>query len=195
MPIDADQLRQRYESLSEDELIDLDRNLLTEIAQKCYDQEIKRRGISLPIAGPEENGPKSAVKKNDETFVACSFTDLYRWPDHPASRSAEEARNALEAAGIPCRIDPVRVQPEPDLSPYNEYRVVIPDACMLRAMSVLDKQVFNPRQEADWKTHLQSLSDDQLAQLNVDDICAGLVDRAARLRKAYVDEQRRRQSY
>jgi len=37
------------------------------------------------------------------------------------------------------------------------------------------------------------LTDEQLLQLNEDDICAGLLDRAERLRKAYADEHRSRQ--
>jgi hypothetical protein len=44
----------------------------------------------------------------------------------------------------------------------------------------------------DWKTQLESLTDQQLVRLNVDDICAGLLDRAARLRKAYLAELSRR---
>ena len=200
MPINTEQLRQRYRALSEDELLRLDRTALTEIAQKCYDEEIKRRGISVPLADSvdddsdaaaptEERHAMLAVPKDDEFFDICSFAN-----SQGASADAADARNFLEEAGIPSRVDMVRVEPEPNNSrPYNEYRVLVPSTLMLHAKSVLDQQVFNPKEESDWKTHLESLTDDQLLQLNEDDICAGLIDRATRLRKAYTDERRRRQ--
>ena len=202
MPIEAEQLRKHYASLSEDQLTDLDRNELTEIARKCYDEEIKRRGISFHLADsvdgdstaiPPHDGDRRRFTepKDDEFFQMCGFAEVNN--GQSATLDTAEARDALEAAGIPCRVDVARIEPEPDNSPaYTEYRVLVPSSLMLHARSVLDQQVFNPKEEADWKTHLESLTNDQLLQLNEDDICAGLLDRASRLRKAYVDEIRRR---
>ena len=46
--------------------------------------------------------------------------------------------------------------------------------------------------EADWRTHFASMTDRELGALNSDVICAGLVDRIARLKRAYNDEISRR---
>ena len=69
---------------------------------------------------------------------------------------------------------------------------MVPAALILKATSVLDKAIFNPGIEADWKTQLASLSDDELRELSADDICAGLIDRVERLRRAYESEVARR---
>ena len=69
---------------------------------------------------------------------------------------------------------------------------MVPDALSLQATSVLDTAIFNGRLEADWKTQLESLSDEELTALNVDALCAGMLDRVERLRKAYKSEVARR---
>jgi hypothetical protein len=71
---------------------------------------------------------------------------------------------------------------------------MVPAASILKATSVLDKAIFNPEIEADWKTQLESLSDDELRELSLDDICAGLLDRVDRLRRAYKSEVARRRT-
>jgi len=200
MPIDADHLRQRYASLSDEELIALDRNDLTDTAQQYYDEEMEQRGISVETshAGDDdsdetttwEHGTLGEEEGDDEGFIVCTFTD------HRGVSSvgeAEEAYAALQAAGIPCRVETHTIESEPiPAESRTEHQVVVPSGFSLQATSVLDKDVFNPRMELDWKTHLESLTDEQLLLLNADVICAGLLDRAARLRKAYAAEVRRR---
>jgi hypothetical protein len=73
-----------------------------------------------------------------------------------------------------------------------EYRVLVPGGRNLEALSVLDVRVFNPQIAADWKTHLQELTDAELHAISPGVICAGLLDRAARLKQAYEDEVARR---
>jgi hypothetical protein len=204
MPIDAEHLRQHYASLSDEELIELDRNDLTEVAQKCYDREIERRGLSTDESDSIDED-KAAMDRwveagddvedetsdeDEEPFVACAFSD-YRGGSSAAD--AAEAHAALQAAGIPSRIEVVEVEPEPvNPVPRTEYQVIVPSGLSLQATSVLDKEIFNPKNEADWKTHFEALTDEQLLRLNADAICAGYLDRAARLKKAYNDEVRRR---
>jgi hypothetical protein len=62
---------------------------------------------------------------------------------------------------------------------------MVPEALNLQAASVLDTAIFNERAVVDWKTQLESLSDEELAALNIDALCAGLLDRVERMRKAY----------
>jgi len=65
---------------------------------------------------------------------------------------------------------------------------MVPGALNLQATSLLDKEIFNPGVETDWRAHLEALSDDELRGLNAEMICAGLLDRIKRLRRAYDDE-------
>jgi hypothetical protein len=197
MEIDAQRLSQHYASMSDQELMAVDRNELTDIAAKCYDWEIKKRGISFqqPETSTEATtttthwtGRLPTVKEPDdeETFIATTFSDM-------AGSDADEAVALLKAAGIPARVDIQVMDPQP----YNpkritEYQVLVPSALGLEATSVLDKEFFNPTLEQQWKTDLASLSDEDLSQLNVDALCAGFLDRAARIRKAYLEEVARR---
>ena len=57
MPVDPEYLRQHYASLSEEGLLAIDRADLVELAQKCYDDELGRRGIAKPPDAPPSDPP------------------------------------------------------------------------------------------------------------------------------------------
>ena len=102
-------------------------------------------------------------------------------------------RFQLQGAGIPCQVSAREVAPSTrDQPAQHEYRVIVPAALNLEAASILDKEVFNPQLETDWRTHFASMTDQELGALNLDVICAGVVDRMARLKRAYNDEISRR---
>lgn len=200
MQIDLETLRRHYMSLSDDELLAIERDDLTDTAQKCFDQEVERRGL---IAAPESEAAPDEEAHEEATFrtgedpdwlqdaaCACSFVSH---PGGSAATDAENAREALQDAGIPCQVSAVEVAATTGDQPaQHEYRVMVPGALNLTATSILDKVVFNPQLEADWRTHFASMTDQELGGLNPDVICAGLVDRIARLRRAYNDEISRR---
>jgi hypothetical protein len=195
MPIDAEHLRQHYASLSDDEFDELVRDDLTDVAQKCYDHEFERRGLrrsreeTPDVARPRTALPEESDEfEDEEPFVVCAFR-----VDGDAAHSASEARSALEASGVPCRIEVQEVEDE-STGPrrWTEYQVIVPNGLSLQATSVLDKEVFNIKMESDWKTHLETLSDEQLLRLDADALCEGLLDRAARLKKTYKEEVQRR---
>jgi hypothetical protein len=209
MSIDAAQLQRHYASISDEELIALDRDELTEIAQQCYDEEIKRRGIVIPsddsvdeetIDIPDDDSPAIAATEeelaefeeldNPDVSMACTFADH---GGGSATADAEEAYQALKAAGVPCRVRVVRVEPEPDNPrPYTDHQLLVPSSQTLHATSILDKSFFNPRMEEDWRNHLEGLTDEEVLQFSADDLCAGLLDRAARLKRIYSEEISRR---
>ncbi len=200
MQIDLDRLRQHYGSLSDDELLSLDRDELVEAAQKCFDEEVARRGLAEPDEAEAEPG-KAGYRGRafdasaepdwlEDAACACSFASQ---PGGSAHTDAENARTALEDAGIPCDLSMVEIAPSTGDQPAQyEYRVMVPAALNLKATSILDQEVFNPQLEADWRMHFESLTDRELDALNPDVICAGLVDRIARLERAYNDEVSRR---
>ena len=183
MIITPEQLRQHYASLSDDELLAMNRDDLTEVAAKVYDLEMGRRALTPvedeeSIEGNHSFRPSSAETteatdeedSTDEKFVAGTFVDH---SGNSAAADAEDARRALRASGIPCELE---VQDSPAETTYSErqvaYHVVVPAEFTLQATSVLDKEVFNPRIAEEWRTHLSGLTDNQLLALNIDTICA-----------------------
>ena len=176
-------------------------NALTDVARSCYDTEMKRRGLSVVDSnldeakggnheGQFEADGDAQHDADDESFVASTFVDV---PGSSSVADAEEAYRALSAAGIPCQVRVKESEPDPPGTVYfPERQIVVPSCLALRANSVLDKAVYNPKQESEWKTHLASLTDNQLLSITVDDICSGLLDRAERLRKSYLAECGRR---
>jgi hypothetical protein len=62
----------------------------------------------------------------------------------------------------------------------------------LWATSVLERDIFNPEFEEDWRTHLEALSDQEIRVLNPKAAFCGLFDRIERVTKAYNQELARR---
>jgi hypothetical protein len=71
--------------------------------------------------------------------------------------------------------------------------VMVPGALSLKAASILDRELFNEELAETWANHFKELSDDELHSLDPDDLCAGLLDRAARLRRVYQEALSQRQ--
>ncbi len=195
-----DDLRRHYASLSDEELQELDPTELTDLARRCYEEEVARRQAPEDLVTEERASPALDYETADCVDVdedwlehascPCSFTAV---PGSNHADDAARAEDALLAAGIPCQLDVVPADPGSEQGPrYDEYRVLVPEPLNLRAMSVLDRDIFNPQLEADWRAHFAALSDEELAQLTPDVICAGLLDRVERLKRAFNDEIARR---
>ncbi len=104
--------------------------------------------------------------------LAASFVS------RPGSDAAPyaEARDALEAAGIPCYLSEGKGDP-PTAQPQHEFHLMVPSKLNLAALNVLDKEIFNREIEAHWKTHFQTLSDEELRAVDLEVLFAGLTDR------------------
>jgi len=199
LQINLNDLRDHYQSLTDEELLEIERDDLTEAARNCYDGELARRGLAADQASaPEadsEQEPENSDAGADEDWladaaVACSYTSV---PGSNAASDADHARDVLQAAGIPCQISVLEPGPNNADGPqFPEFRVMVPGALNLKATSVLDKEIFNVGLEAEWRSHFEALTDEQLRALTPDVICAGLADRIARLKRAYNDERARR---
>lgn len=189
MQIDSEDLRRHYASLSDEELLTIDPAQLTPMARNCYDREIEARKLAF-AAGSESD----EITEEAEVLIEVDPN----WPETAAtacsyqlaggSGPAEMACSVLEAAGIPCEI----VQ-ETDESGVELLSVAVPGWLSLHASSVLDRDLFNAELEETWRTHFDHLSDEELSALDPDDLCAGLLDRAARLRHVYEESVARRQ--
>lgn len=188
MAVSPEDLRRHCASLSDEALLSINRDELTAMAQKVCDGEISKRNISLEA--------ESGMELDDEEFHASpAFSDDAEEVEDgfhaavfsalpTAAEDAADAARALTKAGIPNRI--VERDVEEEFVPgHREFQVVVPPAFSLQATGVLDLQIFNPRLEAEWRTQLESLSDEQFGELRIDSLCEGLLDRAERLKKLY----------
>jgi hypothetical protein len=69
---------------------------------------------------------------------------------------------------------------------------MVPGKLNMRATSVLDREIFNAEFEANWKTHLEALSDEELRAMNPEVAFCGLFDRIERVNRVYEEEVARR---
>jgi hypothetical protein len=201
--IDPQYVREHYASLSDEALLLVDRSDLTSTAQSIYDSEIRRRGLDARATTVESSSEaddsffRSADEddaEEDPEWIDAAFPVTTFSATSAGISDAADARAALIAAGIPCEVTEHEIDPEEQSAPqpFTEYRVLVPAAMSLQAISALDTAIYNPRYEADLKTQLESLSDDEFRSLDIESLCAGLLDRADRLRKTYKLEIARR---
>ena len=197
MQISDEDLRRHYASLSDEELLAMEPGDLTDAARRWYSVEVDKRGLNAagqPGRATRGAAPMSTATRDfgepepdwvDSAACACSWVAS---PGTNHAPDAEHAREVLQAAGIPCHLSVRR----PDSDQHESYEVLVPGALTLVATSVLDKEIFNPELEADWRAHFEGLSDEELEALDPDAICAGLLDRVDRLTRVYEEEVARR---
>src|SRR5579862_6335498 len=156
MSADPKFLREHYASLSDEALASIDRAELVTGAQQYYDEEVRRRGHADPE--PDDQKPDWLPDANEVFSRAQPGTD--------AALEIENARDALEAAGIPCYLD-LSELPEDDASRgfTHIWRLMVPGRLNQYATSVLDRDIFNADFEEEWKTHLEMLSDDEVLEM------------------------------
>ena len=201
MQIDSADLWRHYKSLSDKELLLLHRTDLTAAAQKVYDQEMERRSL---VTGPESEDaaeredpelqfdPGQGDEWEGESAVATAFSVQqreWRWTDPPAEAAAR-ACEALRESGILCRLN----RPERQLDQPALVEVLVPVGQFLNATAVLEWEIFNPRFEEEWRTHFESLTDEELETIDLDLMRSGIRDRAERLERAFRSEVARRKA-
>ena len=205
MRIDLDDIRRNYASLPDGALLALNRAELSDVARPLYDEELAKRGLrpGQKVQEFDEGDEESFEDEEDlqelevdegatedwleEAACACAFATRSARADHP---DAVKARVILRDAGIPSHVS-VTQEERPkvdDTKPVYALRLMVPAGLELCATSVLDQHLFNDELEHGWRANLEALTDDELRDLDPDVLCAGLLDRVARLKKAYADE-------
>jgi len=214
MELDPEYLRRHYDSLSDEALLAVDRNELVEMAQMILDEEVARRVLAprrvtrrthAPHAIPTQMDPPDEEAEDygeppdagDKPGWLEDAAEVYSFADLPGTARAADAVNAqdvLEAAGIPCYLDLAEISQEKSAAPEpaRRWRIMVPGKLNLRATSVLEREIFNPEFEADWKTHLETLSDEELRAMNPEIAFCGLFDRIERVNRVYDEEIERR---
>lgn len=211
MQLDTEFLRQHYASLSDDALLAIDRTELVEAARNILDLEVNRRNLALPedvddvqadrldgeADGDESPGDREMYTAGDEPEWLEDAAEVYAHAVHSETALAPDAvkaRDALAAAGIPCFLELCEIPPEKSLQPYgtHRWRLMVPGDLNMHAASVLDREIFNPDFETEWKAHLENLSDEDLRAMEPKVVFCGLFDRIARVNRVYASEMARR---
>jgi hypothetical protein len=197
MQLDTEFLRQHYAAMSDEELESIDRDDLVEAARRIFDEEVASRQSSAPApvrpamsaqgmaAHPEE------VEEDWLEHAAEAYSSSARPGTMDPSEGSVDARNVLEADGIPCHLELVEEPEQSDQMRYR-WRVLVPGKLLHRATSVLDRDIFNADFEAEFRTHLEMLTDDELRVMEPQYAFCGLYDRLERINRAYEEELERR---
>ena len=191
MQLDTEFLRQHYAAMSDEELREINRDDLVEAARLIYDDEIAGRKAPAPAPVRRASGPKDEEVELDWLEDAAEAYSSYARPGTTdPSEGSVDARDALEAAGIPCHLELVE-EPGEEQMQYR-WRVLVPGKLIHRATSVIDRDIFNAEFETQWRAHLEMLSDEELRVMDPQYAFCGLYDRLERINRAYDDELQRR---
>ena len=207
MQLDPEYLRQHYASLSDEALLAVNRAELVEMAQAMFDDEVNRRELAPrkrtgQVRGPDlHDGDAEADAEppdaDDQPGWLGEAAEIYSVDvrdGSAAAHDADNAREALEAAGIPCYLELSKIPQEKDAhpAPTHYWRLMVPGNLNMRATSVLEREIFNAEFEENWKTHLEALSDEELRVLDPQAAFCGLFDRIERVNRVYEEELERR---
>jgi hypothetical protein len=185
LAFDLQQLRQQYSELTDEALLEINRDELVDAARECYDDELVQRRLrpAKRTTSATDAGTDSEVENGEEPdwlqdgMAAMSAVG--------GEVSVVDAKRVLDRAGITCFI--VDREPEKPGEPGGS-DLLVPPGQHLLALSVLDRDFFNPQTEADWKNHFEALNDQELLEIDADLLVAGMRDRIERLVRAYEDE-------
>jgi hypothetical protein len=180
--------------MSDEELRAIDRADLVGVAQQIFDEEVGRRKAteSPRPSRPQYQGEVEPEIAEDWLEDAAEAYSSYARPGTTdPSEGSLDAQNALEAAGIPCRLE-LFEEPEQEDQLRYRWRVLVPGKLIHRAASVLDRDIFNAEFEAQWRAHLEMLTDEELRVMEPQYAFCGLYDRLERINRAYDEEIERR---
>lgn len=129
MEVTAADFRQHFELLSDEALLETNRDELVEVAQQCLAEEIARRGLNTaeePADGAAEPRTTEA-SVSDELVLAATFL---------SGDELNMARGLLEEAGIPYHV----VNPLAALGGV-ELRLMVPKALEEQAIEILSAEI------------------------------------------------------
>ena len=128
MNVSLEDFRKHFELLSDEALLETNRDELVEAAQQCYDAEVARRGLKAPEAEPEEPEvlpspePEGGKLVHIETFIIPEEASL--------------ARGLLTSAEIPFMM-------ENELAPLGGFQIqlLVPEDYVDDAREILSHEM------------------------------------------------------
>lgn len=129
MEVTPADFRRHFEILSDDALLETNRDDLVEIAKQCFDEEISRRGLNAADDPPEIDGEATEPP-------ASGGEDLVLLATFVSGDEVSLVRGLLESASIPSHV----VSPLGSLAGI-EFRLMVPAAFEEHALEVLEMQI------------------------------------------------------
>jgi putative signal transducing protein len=126
LQVDLDDFRRRYAELSDEALLDLERDDLVDLARDCYDAELARRGLRRTSSAP----PATEAQDHGELVEVAIFS---------SSSEADLARALLESAAIPCYLE--NEFAGKTLRVSDGFRLFVPATLMENAREILNSPV------------------------------------------------------
>ena len=193
MQPDPEYLRRHYASLSDGELLAIDRADLVAVAQRIFDEEVRGRESARPPRQARTLAPADEQVEAAEDWLedAAEAFAVYARREAADAPEAAHARDVLEAANIPAHLE-LYEEPEEEGEHRYRWRVLVPGKLIHRATSVLDRDIFNQEFESQWRAHLETLSDEDLRVMEPEYAFCGLYDKLERINRAYDEELARR---
>jgi hypothetical protein len=124
MQIDPEEFRKHYASLSDEGLLEINRDELADVAQQCYDEELAQRGIVFEAETPEVSKASPGAPPEDWALAATYLT----------AEEANLAHSMLESAEIPARLASNNTSA---WSGTGEIQLLVPAAMMEEAENIL----------------------------------------------------------
>ena len=133
MQIDPEDFKRHYALLSDDALLEINRDELVDAARPYYDAELAERKLAPPEAeesassqNPSDNAPN---KTEDGLQLVAIFLSL---------EEANFARGLLESADIPCSFENTQAAA---WSGSGELRLMVPASAYDRACEILETEI------------------------------------------------------
>lgn len=174
--VDAETLRCHYRELSNEALLDLKPEDLTDIARQYYEVELSNRGLKRAVTPKlEEFEPVSSTRVHpDPSFSIDNVpwnSTAVRVREFEYVEEAEQARDVLERAAIPCALA-VKKQ-DPSLGYRRKYKgkwiaLMVPSSFLETARKILRTEVEGPSIEEDYSNHFVEFSDRELLDVDTE---------------------------
>ncbi len=169
LQIDPEQVRRNFSSLSDDALLELHREDLTELAVAFYDEEISKRGL-IPheesAGDPIAHGDLALEDHRDRGEPRRLFMNSVPWARQAvtvhtfhSAPEAEQAREALDASGVPNAL-------AGDESGALRFNLMVPRASLEAAQRILEAEIFHPVFEDALERHFAVFGDDELLEMD-----------------------------
>lgn len=140
MQVDPEEFRRRFENLSDDALLEIDRDELVEVAQELLDAELESRGL---LEEPEEDGTEAAPAEGEPNDPA---DQMVLAAECGSMQEVQFARSLLTSAGIPTYV-------QTDFSGIlgateEDTRVYVPASYLEQAQEILATPLSDEELEA-----------------------------------------------
>lgn len=129
MEVTLDDFRKHFGLLSDEALLETNRDELVDAARQCYDEEVARRGLNAPER--EEEEPPQQQQTHEPEGGPMVLLATYIIPEE-----ASFARGLLQSAGVPFMM-------ENELAPLGGFQIqlMVPAAYESDAREILESEL------------------------------------------------------